>query len=302
MGYLLLILATLSWSFVGILVKSASTMVDSTTITFARFSLGIVFLGILLLVKDRKLGLKLDLRWIWIGALGKSCNYLFENMAISIGYSYGNILVGPIQTVILLLVSVFIFKEHVSLRGWIAGALCIMGVLCISWNGLPLHTMLASNGLTTLLFVLSAIGTAFHVLSQKMLVQSMESGPMNFSIFFLCSILMAVPLPFQAHATGGTVPLWGIAALVGLGLITGLSFNWFAEALKRVSFAAAVIVSNSGALFTILWSYLFFHDRITGYILSGVGLFIAGLLLLNWPMRKARLAARKPGQTASDAG
>jgi len=297
MGYFLLLLTTLSWSFVGIFVKAAASMVDSTTITFARFSLGIVFLGILLWIQRGKLGTKLDTRWVWIGAIGKSCNYFFENMAISIGYSYGNILVGPIQTVILLFVSVWIFKERVAARGWIAGALCIMGVLCISWNGLPFSVMLASNGITTLLFVLSAIGTAFHVLSQKMLVQSMESGPMNYSIFLLCSIMMALPLPFQAHLTG-PVSLWGIGALIGLGLITGLSFNWFAEALKRVSFAAAVIISNSGALFTILWSYLFFHDRITVYILSGAGLFIGGLLLLNWPLRQARLPKTRAGSAA----
>ncbi|WP_079911137.1 DMT family transporter [Paenibacillus sp. 32352] len=285
MGYFLLFLATLSWSFVGILVKTASGMVDSTTITFARFALGIVFLGILLLLKDGQIKLRGNMKWIWLGALGKSCNYFFENLALSIGYSYGNILVGPIQTVILLLVSAFYFKERVSARGWAAAGLCIGGVLMISWNGLPLHQMLASNGLTTVLFIFSAVGTTFHVLSQKMLIQSMDAENMNFSVFFWCSLLMALPLPVQAHATG-PVNGWAIAALLGLGLITGLSFNWFAQALKRVSFAVAVIVSNSGVLFTIAWSYLFFHDPITVYIIGGAGVFMAGLLLLNWPLKQ----------------
>ncbi|MFC6457370.1 DMT family transporter [Paenibacillus vulneris] len=284
-GYFLLFLATLSWSFVGILVKTASGMVDSTTITFARFALGIVFLGILLLLKDGRIKLRGNMKWIWLGALGKSCNYFFENLALSIGYSYGNILVGPIQTVILLLVSAFYFKERVSARGWAAAGLCIGGVLMISWNGLPLHQMLASNGLTTVLFIFSAVGTTFHVLSQKMLIQSMDAENMNFSVFFWCSLLMALPLPVQAHATG-PVNGWAIAALLGLGLITGLSFNWFAQALKRVSFAVAVIVSNSGVLFTIAWSYLFFHDPITVYIIGGAGVFMAGLLLLNWPLKQ----------------
>lgn len=293
MGYVLLFLATLSWSFVGILVKTASTMFDSTTITFARFALGIVFLGLLLLWKRGKIGLRAKMKWIWIGALGKSCNYFFENMALSIGFSYGNILVGPIQTVILLLISAFYFKEHVSARGWTAAAMCIGGVLLISWNGLPIREMLASNGLTTFLFLLSAIGTTFHVLSQKMLIRSMDAETMNFSVFFWCSLLMALPLPVQAHATG-PVNVWGIAALLGLGLITGLSFNWFAQALKKVSFAVAVIVSNAGVLFTIAWSYLFFHDPITEYIIAGAGVFVAGLLLLNWPVKQGvRLSKQK---------
>ncbi|SFL93972.1 Uncharacterized membrane protein [Paenibacillus sp. 1_12] len=287
MGYFLLILATLSWSFVGILVKTASAMVDSTTITFARFGIGIVFLGILLLLKHRRLSLDTGMKWIWIGVIGKCCNYYFENIALSIGSSYGNILVGPLQTVLLLLISAFVFKEYVSGRGWIAAGLCVAGVVTISWNGLPIGEMLTSNGLVTVLYVLSAVGSALHVLSQKMLIQSMDAGKMNFSVFFWCSVLMAIPLPFQTHMTG-PINMWGIIALIGLGLITGLSFNWFAQAMKRVSFTIAILVSNSSILFTIMWSYLFFYDRITLYILCGAGMFIGGILLLNLPIKRAR--------------
>ncbi|MDF2961620.1 MAG: EamA-like transporter [Paenibacillus sp.] len=288
MGYFLLFLALLSWSFVGILVKTASLMVDSTTITFARFSLGILFLGILLYWRDKKLRIHMNHKWIWIGALGKSCNYLFENIALTMGYSYGNILIGPIQTVILLLLSAFYFKEHVSKRGWVAAALCICGVLVISWNGLPLGQMVSSSGVTTLLFVIASIGTAFHILSQKVLIQSMDSENMNFSVFFWCSLFMLLPLPVQAHATGA-FSWWSAGALVLLGLITGLSFNWYAKAMKRVSFAVLIIVGNSSVLFSILWSYLFFHEPVTMYIIGGAALFIGGLLLLNWPLKQAKM-------------
>lgn len=89
MGYVLLFLATLLWSFVGILVKSASTMADSMVITFARFGFGIVFLGLFIRWKGPGIKLRFNLNWIWIGALGKSCNYFFENMAISSGLGDG---------------------------------------------------------------------------------------------------------------------------------------------------------------------------------------------------------------------
>jgi len=289
MGYALLFLAVLSWSFVGILVKSASLMVDSATITFARFSLGIVFLGLLLFWRDKRLRVHINNKWIWIGALGKCCNYYFENIALSIGYSYGNILVGPIQTVLLLLLSAFYFKEHVSRQGWAAAAICILGVLVISWNGLSPVQMLASNGLTTLLFVISAVGTTFHVLSQKVLIQSMDSENMNFSVFFWCSLLMALPLPAQAHTTG-EFSLWGLGALILLGLITGLSFNWYAKAMKKVSFTVLILVGNSSVLFSILWSYLFFREPVTIYIIFGALMFIGGLLMFNWPFKQAKLS------------
>ncbi|MBD2844182.1 DMT family transporter [Paenibacillus sp. IB182496] len=287
MGYVLLVLAALSWSFVGILVKGASTMLDSTTITFARFGLGIVFLGLFIWMKDRGFKLRFGLKWVWLGALGKCCNYFFENYAISIGYAYGNILVPPIQTVLLLIISVVFLKEGISRRGWVAAALCITGVLLISWNGMPLGELLAGGGWTTVLYTISACGVVFHVLSQKILIKEMDAGNMNFSVFLLCTLLMAAPLPWQFEWSG-EISGYRLAALGALGLITGLSFYWFAQSLKMVPFAVAVIVSNCSVLFTILWSYLVYDEPITGYVLSGAGVCLAGLLLLNLPARRVR--------------
>ncbi|MEF3311171.1 DMT family transporter [Paenibacillus sp. GYB004] len=286
LGYVFLLLATLSWSFVGVLVKTASGMVDSTTITFLRFALGVVFLGIFILVKQHKLPMRFDFRWIWIAAIGKSCNYFFENLGLSLGYSYGNILVVPVQTIILLAISMIVFKERLTVRGWIAAALCLTGVLCISWNGKPLSGLLGDSGsLITILFVVSAVGSAFHVLGQKKLTARMDSGEMNFSIFVVCSVLMTVPLPMQAEMTG-EFTLAPIAALLALGLITGMSFYWFSQALRLVSFPIAIIVSNTAVLFGILWSGIIRHDPITVYIIAGAAVFTVGLVVLNWPARK----------------
>lgn len=283
----MLLLATLSWSFVGILVTTASTMFDTSIITFFRFALGIVFLGVFLLFKNGRIQLRSNLRWIWIGAIGKSCNYYFENMGIADGFAYGGILVPPIQTVVLLLVSTFILKDHLSRKGWVAAALCIVGVLIISWNGQSFSLFLESDGRITLLFVIAAVGAALHVLSQKMLIKHMDTGNMNFSVFLWCSILMALPLPLQSQGFVG--PSSGLAWLcvILLGMITGLSFYWFTEAVRRVPFPMIVIISNSSVLFTILWSYLFFREPITLYILSGAFAFLVGLVILNLPSRRA---------------
>ncbi|RXZ84470.1 DMT family transporter [Paenibacillaceae bacterium] len=294
MGYILLLMATLAWSFVGLLVKAASEMVDSTIITFARFSFGVVFLGVFLFFRNGKVQLRANMLWIWLGALGKGCNYFFENMAISMGYSYGNILVPPIQTVTLLLITAIWFKEYISPRGWTAAALCMAGVLVISWNGQPLGLLWGGggNGITALLFFISAIGAAIHVLSQKILVKSMDNGTMNFSVFMWASVLMALPIPVQSAGFVGPVTLGAWVALIVLGVITGLSFYWFAESLRRVPFAMVAIISNSMVLFSILWAALFMDEPITNYILAGTGVFLVGLLLLNVPSRSARVKVR----------
>src|SRR5690606_14418329 len=120
LGLVYLLLATLAWSFVGVLVKTASGMVDSTIITFARFSIGALFLGLYLYARNGRLNVRIGLKWVWIGAFGKSCNYFFENIALTIGYSYGNIIVPPIQTIVLLFVSVLLLKDRMTGRGWAA--------------------------------------------------------------------------------------------------------------------------------------------------------------------------------------
>ncbi len=296
MSYVLLMLASLAWSFVGVLVKTASTMVDSAVISFARFFFGVVCLVLYLYIRDGKVQIRLGMKWIWIGAAGKAINYIFENLALKIGYSYGNILVQPVQTVVLLLAAGWLFKERVSPRGWMAAALCVVGVLVVGWNGTPLDELAEGSGLTTLLFTLSGIGAAVHVLSQRMLLTTMDNGNMNLSIFLVSTILVSAPLPVYSQGFIGPVSVWAWGALILLGIITGLSFFWFAEAIKKVPFAIVAIVGNSMVFFAVLWAYLFFRDPITVYIIGGTLIFVAGFLLLNFPLRRRNAAVASPSR------
>jgi len=296
LSYLLLLLATLGWSFVGVLVQTAGTMTDSSVISFCRFFFGVIFLGAYLLIRDGRVRLRFGLKWIWIGALGKAVNYIFENLALNLGYSYGNILVQPVQTVVLLIAAGVLLKEKIAARGWIAAAFCVAGVIVVGWNGAPLDELARSGGLTTLLYTLAGIGAAVHVLSQRMLLKEMDNGNMNLSVFLVSTVLVALPIPLQSNGITGPVTAWACAALVLLGVITGLSFFWFAEAIKRVPFALVAIVGNCSVLFTILWAYLFFRDPITVYVLGGTLVFVVGLIVLNVPVpnRKRERPSREP--------
>lgn len=289
MGYFLLLLATLAWSFVGVLVKTASTMVDSSIISFARFFFGVICLVIFLYMRDGKLQIRLGMKWIWIGALAKAVNYIFENIALKMGYSYGNILVQPVMTVVLLFAAGLMFKEKISVKGWISAAFCVVGVIVVGWNGTPLDELMSGGALTTLLFTLAGVGAAVHVLSQRMLLKTMDNGNMNLSVFMVSTLMVAAPMPLQSHSVIGPITVWACGALVLLGVITGLSFFWYAEAIKKVPFTVVAIVGNSTVLFGISWSYLFFNDPITIYIIIGTLIFVAGIILLNFKMPNSKV-------------
>jgi len=279
-----LIVATLSWSLVGVLVKVSALQFDPYTITFARFSLGVVALAGVLYVTRRSLRPAALHRWIWIGAIGKCANYLFENMAITIGHAYGGMLVQPIQTIVLLIAGLFLFKDKLTFKSWGSAAVVIAGVMLITLNGRSFGETIGTQGWITFLFVLSGIGAAFHFLSAKMLLDAMNDVSMNYSVFFWASVVSAIPLPFAAEWQPSFVPGAWISA-AALGCITGFSFLMLSKALRTVNFSVAVIISNMAALFTVLWSGVFLREPITIYIVFGAITVVVGMTMLNWPSR-----------------
>ncbi len=290
MGILLLLLSTFMWSFVGILVKSASLMVSPIVITFFRFFIGIIFLALLVYFIEGKVRVHWKSPWIWAGACGKLVNYIFENIGVSIGYAYGNILVFPLQTLFMVAFSVMFLKEKFQLKTAFSVLLCIVGVLLVSWNGLPLEEVMQLNVLLTLLFALSAFGATFHFLSQKMLVDKMNAASMNFSMFVWCSLFAGAPLPVYGEMTG-EIALWPVVSLLLLGAITAFSFYFFAQALRRVSLTIASIFNNASVIFTLIWAWLFFQEPITIYTVAGTLLFVVGMIVVNLPERKQRGSA-----------
>ncbi|WP_309120853.1 EamA family transporter [Paenibacillus sp.] len=284
-----LVIASLSWSLVGVLVKTAAFQFDPYTITFARFSIGVLALAGFALAARHSLKPAVLNRWIWVGAIGKSVNYLFENVGVSQGFAYGNVLVFPTQTVVLLLLGIFLFKEKLSGRSWTAAAIVVAGVLLITWNGRPLSAPLGEQGWLAVVFIASGVGAALHLFSQKMLLDAMKDVSMNYSIFLWAAILCALPLPAAADWSGTFVPgAW--AAAVALGLITGLSFLLSSKGMRSVKFSVAAIVFNLPVLFTVLWAVVFYREPVTAYIAGGAVVVAVGMTMLNWPSR-ARSAA-----------
>ncbi|WP_371373414.1 DMT family transporter [Sporomusa aerivorans] len=283
MAYILLLTAVVMWSFVGVLVKYASLMVDSNTITFCRFFFGVVFLGILIKTNQQDFKLGWHNKWVWIGAISKCINYIFENIAIAIGFAYGNIINLPIQTVFLAIMSVFYFGENITFRKIIAIALCIVGVILVSWKGS--FAALISANLTTVLFIISGIGAGVHILSQKKLIGQMDSANMNFSTFLLCTVITGAPVTQTFH-TNGEFSMTGLFSLVALGLITGISFYISSKVLAKLPLLTIAIVTNLSVIFSLLWSWVFFNEPITGYIISGAVTFIIGIVFLSMPAKE----------------
>ena len=294
MGYLLVLLVAVLWSLTGTLVKATGGIFPPEIITFSRFFFGVlVLIPIVLLSRQKPSREIFKNKWIYIGAAGKCLNYFAENYGLSQGFSYGNIIVFPVQSILLILVSALILKEQIKAHHWVAIALCILGVGIISYNGLPLSVFFGPNFRLTLIFILSAIGAGFFLISQKMLLDQYTSGSMNLVMFSL-GALIALPPAAAGIPRIGVLSLGPILALIATGVSTGVSFLLSAKAMQKIPFFWLSILQNSSVLFSLLWASLFFQEPITRYIFIGVVLFLCGMVVLNLPGNRGKKSAGQP--------
>ena len=295
MGYLYLLCVALLFSFGGTCVKLISPYFGPAYITFFRFAVGVLFLLLLKAVRRQRFcqdffpAARLVIGWILFGAIAKWVAYLTENYALSHGPSYGNIVTQPAQTVFLTLSSVILFKEKLPFRKLFCILLCVTGVLCISWNGRSLESFFQENVLLTGLFIFSGFCAGCHVLSQKMIADRMEIIDSNLAIFAVSALLAFPPLlpGIAGGELAGIRPDIGcFAGILMFGFITGIGFYLNARAIQMVPFYMVPVIQSTMAIFAILWGVLFFHERISAYIIGGTATYIIGLIGLQLKSRR----------------
>ncbi len=286
MGYVYLLLQALIFSFGGILIKTSAASFSPFMVSFLRFVLGALILALLQLLRGGRIRFTLWNRTIILGGIAKTLHYVGENYGVMRGFSYGNVVIWPVQTVVILLVSTLVFHERVTRRAAAGALLCVSGILLLTWNGAPTGEFLEGQGALLPAFVLAGIGASLFSVAQKKLLSRMDAVELNNSMFLIGGVCTMGVLPFTpAPATGLTLPAAG--AMLVLGAITGVGFLLQAEALKTVPIFAATVVQSSTVLLSLLWAALLYHERITLWIAAGTALFLCGILCVNIKTQKS---------------
>ena len=288
MGYFYLILQALIFSFGGLMIKSVGTMLSPFLTSCLRFTIGIAMLFLIQRIRTGRLRLTLTDRVILIGGVCKALHYLAENFGVMRGFSYGGVLVWPVQTIVVFLVSTLVYREKTGLRTLAGTILCVAGVITISWNGASLSVFLGSSGIIMAAFVLAGIGAAGFSISQKARIREMDIVEMNASMFtfgWLTTLLVLIPT--VPHATGA-VNISGTISMLLLGIITCVGFLLQAAGIRTVPLLIATIIQSSSTVLTILWGVLIYHDPISRYVVLGTVFFMTGIVLVNLSAMKSR--------------
>lgn len=288
MGYFYLILQALIFSFGGLMIKSVGTMFSPFLTSCLRFTIGIAMLFLIQRIRTGRIRLTLTDRVILIGGVCKALHYLAENFGVMRGFSYGGVLVWPVQTIVVFLVSTLVYKERNGLRTLAGTILCVAGVITISWNGASLSVFLGSSGIIMAAFVLAGIRAAGFSISQKARIREMDIVEMNASMFtfgWLTTLLVLIPT--VPHATGA-VNISGTISMLLLGIITCVGFLLQAAGIRTVPLLIATIIQSSSTVLTILWGVLIYHDPISRYVVLGTVFFMTGIVLVNLSAMKSR--------------
>ena len=200
MGYVYLLLQALIFSFGGILIKTTATAFSPFMVSFLRFALGVLFLLALQLIRGKKPHLTLLNRMVVFGGIAKTLHYLGENYGVMHGFSYGNVVIWPVQTVVILLISTLVLKEKVTRRAVAGAFLCVSGIVLLTWNGMPLKDFIGGQGPLLIAFVIAGIGASLFSVCQKKLLDKMDTVELNNSMFLIGGL-----------CAGGVLPLTGTA-------------------------------------------------------------------------------------------
>lgn len=280
MGYVYLLLQALIFSFGGILIKTAAQCFSPFMVSFLRFALGVLFLLALQIIRGRRPRLVLLNRVIVFGGIAKTLHYLGENYGVTHGFSYGNVVIWPVQTVVILLISVLFLRERVTKRAVAGAFLCVTGIGLLTWNGAPPEAFFGAQGALLLAFVIAGIGASLFSVAQKKLLDRMDTVDLNTSMFVIGGLCAAGVLPLtDAPVTGLQIP--AAVAMLMLGAITGAGFLLQAEGLKTVPIFTATLVQSSTVILSLVWAALLYRERITGWIVAGTALFLIGILIVN---------------------
>ncbi len=296
------VLAMIFWSFSFVWFKIANETFHPITIVFIRLVLAVILLFAFLLMtksfikiekEDRKLFFMLALFEPFIYFLGESFGLTYVSATV------GSVLISTIP-VIAALGAWIIFKEKLRMINYAGIIISFLGVVVfiLNKNG-SLSFNIRGLGLLTIA-VFSAVG---YNLTLNRLV-----GKYNpVFIVFVQNVIGAVLflplfLIFDLHHLVNTsfsfrhfIPIIELSVFASCG-----AFILFAFSVRNMGISKANVFSNCIPIFTAIFSFIIFSEKLTMQNIAGMLIVIAGLFMsqMNGRQKKIDDALALTGKTA----
>lgn len=279
-GYGEIIVASILWSFAGILAKMISDMSAHSIIFYRTAFASIIFFIILLISGNLKI-IKLGEKKFYLIVFGTMQAVTMLAYFVSILNASVSIAVLLLYTapVYVTLLSPWLLKESPTKKGTIALALSIAGIMFIvePWNSTFTPEGWKAYSIGMLAGILSGITYAFQILTSKYISKTYSGYA---QAFWSAVITMVILLPI------GTMPVEvvfkNIYPLILLAIFpTILAVSLYFSGLKKVRASSASILGLIEPLSAVILAFVILNETISTLEILGGALILTGAALVT---------------------
>ena len=254
-GMVLALVTALFWGALPIAMKQAVEVMDPFTIVWYRFLTASIGLGGWLywrkqLPRTRALGVA-EGCILLLASIGLAGNFVLYNSALEhLNPSVVQVII-QLAPVILLLSSVWLFKEKLGLHQ-IIGVVCLMFGLLLFFNERLVELFTSFTGYTqgVMLAVLAALVWVVYGLAQKGMLKHFSSPQILLMIYVICALILT-PLASPGLILRMDTRQLGMLLFCCINTLVG--YGAFAEAMARWQASQVSAVITLAPLFTILF-------------------------------------------------
>lgn len=285
-----ILLAGCLWGMMGIFVRKLSGYgLDSMNIVASRCFLTCIMMGSFLLIYNRKL-FRIKLKDLWCFAGTGLCSIVFFNYCYFRTITMTSLSVAAIllytAPVLVMVMSLFLFREKLSLQKLLALILVFSGCVCVSGitqgkEGIEIRAVLIGLG--------AGLGYALYSIFGRYAVNR-GYHPMTITFYtFLAAAVGIAPLAsypaiWKIYLEEPAAFLWAL----GHGFfITVLPYLLYTFGLVCMESSKAAVMASVEPVAATAAGILLFHEKLTLKGAAGIALVILGILVLNAKNRKA---------------
>ena len=258
LGFTMSLTTAVLWGFLPIALKVALTGMDAYTITWWRFAVSMLGLGIFLALRGQLPRLRGTGRSAWmilgIALAALLANYLLYLMALDLTTPSVAQVVIQLAPLLLLLGGVFVFRERFAARQWLGFILLGVGQLLFFNNRLPeLARPTTGLGLGVALMIVAAIAWAIYGLAQKRLLTVFASRQVLWMLYVGATLAL---LPAAAPMAVLNLDGLQLSMLAFCCANTVIAYGAFGEALHHWDVSRVSAVLATAPLFTMASMWL----------------------------------------------
>ena len=250
-GILLSLVTALLWGVLPIFLKITLQGFHAGTISWFRFVFAFLLLAGILQWKEHK---PLDIlrKPPWMGIVGGAClsvNYYWVTVAVDLSGPSNMAVLIQTASIFLVLVGVFVFHEHLTLRQVLGMFVAGVGLFLFfhDQQGRILET--GDYFYANFLIVLAALVWVGYMVSQKFLSRQYGAQSLNLLVYAVATLTLIGGVEWADFTRAG-LTAW--LSLIFCGFNTLLAYGTLAEAVKYIPLALISVIISLNPLITLL--------------------------------------------------